>query len=180
MLVNSALPSRLIVSNVCGVLKKKSPAPSETRRGLKFKVMSIIKDITESHELLKCIAISLLAMPLWYLSIFLIHPDLFERTDLIFKIVFSGVNSILAIILLTVLLKRVETDDNMSFINTTIVSIFIYLIYKSIYLALIYTVLWFSEKQMYYYYYVLGSYSVIFLVLVITLLEKKILKRKLL
>lgn len=139
--------------------------------------MSLIRDISESHDLLKCIAISLIVAPLWYISIYLIHPELFEKTDFIFKVIFCSVNSLLTAIPFSLFLNVIDEKKNSNLIESSIVSTLIVFLYKSFYLFIIYSILFLNNKSMYFYWYIVLYYiGFILLIIAVSLLDKLLIK----
>lgn len=136
--------------------------------------MSIVKDLSESHNLLKCISISIFPSVLWYISIKLLHPSLYNDSDLIFKVCLCTVISLCSVLPIALLINNTTNKANRNIVEHTIITSILYFIYKSIYLFITYSLLYITSNSIVFYWYILLSYLILILILGIISLVLKL------
>ena len=134
--------------------------------------MSIFKDLSESHEILKGIAITAVSSPLWFLSIFFINKPFYDSTDLIIKIILSVSLSVI-VCLYYVFGNISEKNKKAPFSYIISVSASFIFFWKAILLFTVYSVGFLFDTWIYYYWYIVIFFIPIIISLLIRLVSKK-------
>lgn len=137
--------------------------------------MSIIKDLSETHDSLKALSLSLIIAPLWYLVIFLICKDFYNESDLIIKVVLSGTLSMISCFLISFSIHLIneikDKNTQHDIIGSMGVSIVLLFLWKSFLIFLTYTTIFFFNKYLYFYWYCVIFFIPIIFIFVLSLIK---------
>ena len=115
--------------------------------------MSIIKDVNEAHDSLKALSLSLLLAPFWYFSLFLFTSNFYIESDLILKIVFCLIASLLSAYLTSLAIGNQINEKKNDVMKSMILAVFFLILWKSLLMFIVYSVFFFLKKEIYYYWY---------------------------
>ncbi len=133
--------------------------------------MSYLKDIQESPDTLKGLALSLLLMPFWYLTIFLVNHSLYTNSNFTILLTISfvlSVSSFAFTLSIAALLDNPKKPPD--FILVAVFSVSMLWLWKVILLFIVYSMSFLFKKQLYLYSYIVIYFSAIFIMIIIALI----------
>ena len=127
--------------------------------------MSFIKELNESHDSLKAIALNLFIIPFWYVAIFLFNNEFYKSSDNIIIITMCIVISLISSILFTFLLTKTDPENTSKniFFEKMIGSIAILTIWLSALIFVIYSLGFLFSIYLYFYWFLVIYFSPLFL-----------------
>lgn len=133
--------------------------------------MSYIKDFFE-NEPLKAISFSILLMPFWYFSIFLLNHELYKKLDATLLIVMCFVISVSSCIILSVAYRLDDDKDDPKDIITIIgISSLVLWAWKIVLLFMVYSFYFLFQMHIYLYWYITIYFALLVLLLIISFLK---------
>lgn len=133
--------------------------------------MSIYKEISESHDVIKSIGLSSLISPFWFLSLFLFNINLYNNSDLIIKIVLCLLLSLSSVIVFLVFAYNIE-KPRFNLLDSVSASLVFLGIWKAILIFIIYSVYFFFKTEIYFYWYIVIYFTPIITLSILSFFEK--------
>ncbi len=144
--------------------------------------MSYIKDLGESHDSMKSIALNLIIIPFWYVAIFLFNKDFYLNSDTIIITLFSIIISFLSSMLFTFFLNKMDEKNSTpaDMFGNMIASIAILSIWLSFLIFTTYSFRFLFNQEIYFYWFVVIYFTPVILIYILEFLfpdEKTDLKK---
>lgn len=138
--------------------------------------MSLIKELEESHDSIKALALNLLLIPFWYVAIFIFNNEFYVSSDIIIKLAMCIVISISSSVLFTIFLYKIDAEKkvNKTFFQNMIISVSMLAMWLSALIFATYSLGFLFNIYIYFYSFLVIYFSpIIFLNLLPILLGEK-------
>ena len=134
--------------------------------------MSYIKDLSESHDSMKSIALNLIIIPFWYVAIFLFNKDFYRNSDIILVTIFSIVISFLSSMLLTLFINKIDVKNStpVNMFENMITSIGVLTIWLSFLIFTTYSCYFLFNQEIYFYWFIVIYFTPIILIYILEFL----------
>lgn len=126
--------------------------------------MSVLKDLQESHDGLKIVYLTLVLMPFWYFSLYLFTTEFYPESDLILKIVFCGIISIVSGFLNYFGWSSFDDDHAENVVDNMSISILLLLAWKAVLMFIVFSLFFFFKIELFYYWYIVIFFTPIMIV----------------
>lgn len=135
--------------------------------------MTLFKEISETHHILKACAITLFLVPFWYLSIFLFNNQFYYDTDLIIKIVVCITLSLSSSFAFYIFVYTLSDKNPKNIPYEIAISTMFLIVWKCVLMFAAYSFCFFSGNQLYYYWYIVIYFVPIIIFSIIGLATKR-------
>jgi hypothetical protein len=116
--------------------------------------MSLFKEITESHDTVKAIAVILFLIPFWYVAIFLFNNEFYKSSDNLIILAMCIVISMISAVLLSFFVQNNEAKyQNNTILEHMGVSVTILIIWLSILIFSFYSLGFLLNIHIYFYWF---------------------------
>lgn len=136
--------------------------------------MSILKEISESHDTIKAFALNLFLLPFWYVAIYLFNNEFYVKADTLILIsmciVISIVSSLITSLLYDAINSALDSTPN-AFFDSMAISTIILSMWLSILIVFFYSLGFLYEIYIYFYWFLVIYTSPILLIFLIYLIS---------
>lgn len=117
--------------------------------------MSLFKEITESHDAVKAIAVILFLIPFWYVAIFIFNNEFYKSSDNLIILAMCIVISLISAILFTFYMQNIyeAKNKNKTILEHMSVSVAILIIWLSILIFSFYSLGFLLNIYIYFYWF---------------------------
>lgn len=144
--------------------------------------MALLKELDESHESIKAVALNLFLIPFWYVSIFIFNNEFYKSSDSIIIFTMCIVISLISSFLFHVFLSKLKEPDNREkpFFETMLSSVALLTIWLSALIFVVYSLGFLFKIFIYFYWFLVIYFTPIIGLLILQSLfaEKKIESKK--
>ena len=138
--------------------------------------MAILKELQESHESIKAIALVLLLIPFWYVSIFMFNNEFYKAADSIITVSMCIVISLISSFLFQMFLSKIKEPNNKqkTFFDNMLVSVALLIIWLSALIFIIYSLGFLFKTYIYFYWFLVIYFApIIILIILQNLFQEK-------
>lgn len=134
--------------------------------------MSYIKDLSESHESIKGLALNLFLIPFWYVSIFLFNREFYKTSDSIITVCLCVVISFLSSILLSLFWNKIDLKNNrkVELFANMVTSIGVLIMWLSFLIFITYSFGFLFKQYIYFYWFIVIYFAPVILIYILEFL----------
>lgn len=134
--------------------------------------MSYIKDLQESHDSLKGLALSLLLIPFWMVTMFFLNNAFYNKTDFTVLCMISGVLSFFSTTLTTLIVGMITESKNgkaQELLDSFLAAVLMLIPWKCLLLFIVYSIKYLFDIHLALYYYIIIYLTPIIVVFILCL-----------
>ena len=140
--------------------------------------MSYLKDISESHDAIKAIAVTMILVPFWYVSIYLFNHEFYNEADMGAVIIFCSTISTVSSFIYAIIFNYVLSDgEDNGVLHDMIASVAILSSWLSLLIFVFYSLGFLFNIYIYFYYYIIIYLAPLPILFLIGLLRPKVKKQ---